>query len=82
MKYHFKTLDKECRWFYYSPERKGWAKRYLVEQASEKELTALFYNRNRREYYDLIDITDSGDLIDAWFKKLLDKAVVNIERYI
>lgn len=77
-----KLLAEEYRLFYFSHELKGWALRYLGEQASEKELLVLFNDRNNRDYYDLKDITSSHNLVDKWFQILLQKASTGIERYL
>jgi len=80
--YSLKILDQQYYGFYYIPERKGWAIKHLFEQVSEKEVDALFYDWNKHQYYDLINIANSRTLVDSWFKRLFNKAVTNIERYI
>jgi hypothetical protein len=75
-------VDNEARAFYYTPELQGWAIRHIFEQASNSELNILFHNRDKTEYYDLIDIERTSSLVDRWFQKLLTHSSEKIERYL
>lgn len=77
-----KSLEKEQRLFYYTPELKGWSLPHLYERATNRELLVLFRNRDNTKYYDLTRPLTTDNLIDEWFQKLLANSTQVIERYV
>jgi len=77
-----KSLEKEQRLFYYTPELKGWSLPRLYERATKKELLVLFRNRDNSQFYDLTKPLSTSELVDGWFQRLLSKSTQAIERYI
>lgn len=77
-----KSIELEDRLFYYNPPLMGWSLPYIHEQATRKELSVLFRNRDNSERYDLTKPTGSDVIVDEWFHKLLSKVTPEIERYI
>ena len=77
-----KSLEQEQRLFYYTPQLKGWSLLHLYEQATNKELSVLFRNRDNSQHYDLTRPVSTLTLVDDWFQKLLSKSTQAIERYV
>ena len=61
---------------------KGWALIHNAGYKSQYELSVLFSNSDNTKYYDLIHPFCSGDLVDAWFQRLLKESSASIERYL
>lgn len=77
-----KLLEQEQRYFYYTPELKGWSLPYVFTQEYEKERIVLFRNKDNTRFYDLVKPLHSMTLVDDWFQKLLSESTQSIEKYI
>lgn len=77
-----KSLEKEQRFFYYTPELQGWALQHLYTPTTNKECQVLFRIKYNSQYYDLTNPMRTDLLVDNWFQKLLSKSTRVIERYI